>query len=61
MNTEPQTVACSICLHDVPASEANSAEARDYITHFFGLDCYVVWCEQDKPTAAEAASPPATH
>ncbi len=61
MNTEPQTIACSICLHDVPASEADSAEARDYITYFFGLDCYVTWREQDQVAETDAMPPPATH
>jgi hypothetical protein len=57
METIMQPVACAICLHDVPVSEANSAEARDYITYFFGLDCYTVWREQqeEQPDAGTAS------
>lgn len=41
--TEPQAVACNVCLKEVPASEAKSEEALDYVVHFCGLDCYQAW------------------
>ena len=43
MDAMTQTVACSVCLNDIPISEESSAEARDYIANFCGLDCYAVW------------------
>lgn len=47
--SEPQAVACSICLKEVPTSEAKSEEALDYVVHFCGLDCYETWKNaQDK-------------
>ena len=40
---EPQTVACEVCLKEIPPSEALNAEAADYVAHFCGLDCYRTW------------------
>ncbi|TXG98766.1 MAG: DUF3330 domain-containing protein [Rhodocyclaceae bacterium] len=37
------TVACHVCLTEVPQSEAQSVEATDYIAHFCGLECYQQW------------------
>jgi hypothetical protein len=48
---EPEVVACSVCLKEVPASESRSEEALDYIVHFCGLDCYQAW---HKEQAADA-------
>ena len=36
-------VACSVCRHEVPATEAISFEATDYVAHFCGLECYQRW------------------
>ena len=36
-------VQCEVCLKEVPASEARSAEGRDYVLHFCGTDCYEQW------------------
>lgn len=38
-----QQVACKICLKEIPASEAKSSEAQDYIIYFCGLECYDKW------------------
>ncbi|MDH5446382.1 MAG: DUF3330 domain-containing protein [Gammaproteobacteria bacterium] len=43
-----ETVECQICLKEVPVSEANSDEARDYVFHFCGIECYGKWQEQEK-------------
>jgi hypothetical protein len=43
---EPETVACEICMKEVPASEAKTAEGTDYVLHFCGLDCFAKWQEQ---------------
>ncbi len=48
--TEVETVQCDICLAEIPASEAKSAEADEYVMHFCGLDCYDKWRRQsDEP------------
>lgn len=40
---EPLTIACEICMREIPASEAINAEAEEYVVHFCGLDCYRAW------------------
>ena len=45
---EPEHINCEICLKEVPLDEAQSNEAKDYIVHFCGLECYHVWEEQQK-------------
>lgn len=39
----PEPVSCEVCLKLVPKSEAQSAEARDYVAYFCGLECYEKW------------------
>ncbi len=41
--TEPDVVSCNVCLKEVPASEARSEEALDYVVHFCGLQCFEEW------------------
>jgi hypothetical protein len=36
-------VSCATCRDEIPASEAMSFEASDYVAHFCGLDCYQRW------------------
>jgi len=36
-------VACAVCEHEVPLSEAPVREASDYMAHFCGLECYERW------------------
>jgi uncharacterized protein (TIGR02246 family) len=52
--TTPETVSCDICLKQVPASEAQSPEASDYVLYFCGLDCYEQW-KQQQPESFEQA------
>ena len=40
---DDQLVSCEICLKSVPLSEADVAEAEDYVVYFCGLDCYAEW------------------
>lgn len=54
METITQTVACEVCLQDIPTSEDTSVEARDYVAYFCGLDCYAEWHGQTKQLQAEA-------
>lgn len=42
-----EKVACEVCLKEVPISEAKSDEARDYVAHFCGLECYTKWKAQE--------------
>ena len=47
-NTESEQISCDVCLKEIPASEAKSEEANDYVAHFCGLDCYDQWRHQKK-------------
>jgi hypothetical protein len=46
--TEPEKIACEICLKEVPESEAKVDEACDYVMYFCGLDCYEIWRKEKK-------------
>lgn len=46
--TGAEMVACDICLKEIPASEARSDEASEYVRYFCGLECYAKWKEQEK-------------
>lgn len=52
---EPKTVACSICLTEIPESVAMSSEADDYTQHFCGITCYNKWHEESDSPQAEHA------
>lgn len=51
---EPNTVACDVCLKDIPETVAKTMEGEDYIHHFCGLDCYKKW--QDSLTDTKKAA-----
>ena len=42
---DTESVACEICLREIPQSEAGIVEAEDYVLYFCGLDCYRQWRE----------------
>jgi hypothetical protein len=44
----PTTIACDVCMAEVPASVAQTAEGPDYVQHFCGLDCLEKWQEQSE-------------
>lgn len=46
--TQVELIDCSVCLKEVPISEARSEEATDYVLHFCGLECYTKWKDQDE-------------
>lgn len=52
-STEPEQVSCETCLKLVPKSEAASAEARDYVAYFCGLECYEEWKREHAPASGE--------
>lgn len=52
---ESVLVKCDVCMKEVPASEARSAEASDYVAHFCGLECYEQWRKQAEKGNAGSA------
>ena len=42
-----EKIPCEICLREVPPSEAKSSEASDYVRHFFGVECFAAWKNQN--------------
>ena len=40
---DDEMIECSVCLKEVPKSEAKIAEAQDYVQYFCGLECYTKW------------------
>lgn len=42
-----ETIACDVCMNEIPASGAKSDEASDYVAHFCGVECYDKWKAQD--------------
>ena len=56
--TDDELVRCEVCLKEIPKSEAQSAEARDYVAYFCGLECYEEWEEVEmKERTREAGEP----
>lgn len=41
--TSVPIIQCDVCMKEIPASEAKSAEAQDYVMNFCGLECYDQW------------------
>lgn len=41
-----QLIDCSICLKEIPESEAKIFEAQDYLQYYCGLECYQQWQEK---------------
>jgi hypothetical protein len=46
--TEPDTVACSVCLTEIPESVAANSEADEYTQHFCGTACYDKWRDESE-------------
>lgn len=50
----PETVACQICMKEIPKSVAESAEAVEYVYYFCGPECYTEWRgERNEKTTAK--------
>jgi hypothetical protein len=43
---EPASVACKVCLEEIPKSVAANQEADEYAQHFCGIECYSIWKDQ---------------
>lgn len=52
-NPQEGTVACKVCLKEIPQSVASSQEGSDYVLYFCGENCFEAWKqganEADKP------------
>lgn len=55
---ELETVACEVCMKEVPVSEATVPEATDYVVHFCGLDCYQKWKAQESAPIDQSPTNP---
>ena len=51
-------VACEVCLTEIPASEAESSEAVDYVHYFCGTECHEKWQRQASLKPAEPGRKP---
>lgn len=52
--TEPEEqIACEVCLKEIPRSVATSHEAKEYVHHFCGIDCYARWQQGGKKEKSE--------
>ena len=48
-NTPPDPddmLSCEVCKKEIPASEAISAEAADYVLYYCGIACFERWRAQ---------------
>ena len=50
---EPVSVACEICLEEIPRSVSASHEADEYAQHFCGIECYTVWKAEQESEQVE--------
>lgn len=41
--SEPELIACDVCLSEIPSSIAVTVEGPDYVHHYCGLDCLARW------------------
>lgn len=44
---KPESVACDVCLTEIPKSVAMSSEADEYTQHFCGTECYTKWRDKN--------------
>lgn len=42
---ETETIACEVCMKEIPRSVAHSHEGPDYVLHFCGSGCFDRWRE----------------
>ena len=49
----PETVACQICLKEIPKMATDSAEVVEYVYYFCGPECFAEWQRGTKPPADE--------
>lgn len=56
-NPPEASVACEVCLKEIPRSVAHSNEGSEYVYYFCGDACYARWQEKDAPAAAPGKEP----
>lgn len=56
-SSEAGKISCDVCRKEVPLSEAVVPEAKDYVAHFCGLDCYEQWKKQGVPAGSQCKKP----
>lgn len=44
----PVTIACEVCLTEIPKSVNASSEADEYVSSFCGLECYQLWRDKQQ-------------
>jgi hypothetical protein len=37
---------CEICLREIPHDPMSNGEVDEYVVHYFGLECYTQWREE---------------
>jgi hypothetical protein len=47
------TLACEVCLKEIPHSVGQGGEGQDYVYHFCGDACYSQWLETTKVESVE--------
>ena len=50
---DDEILACKMCLQEIPISEIKNEEARDYVIHYYGVDCYALWAKQRSDQSTE--------
>lgn len=43
---EPASIACEVCLKEIPHEKAMSSEVEGYVAYFCGTACYAIWNEE---------------
>lgn len=45
-----ETIACNICLDEIPNTVNQNAEADEYVSNYCGLECYQQWRDKHADT-----------
>jgi len=40
------TLLCEVCLTEIPHDHVSNGEVDEYVAHYYGLECYARWCEE---------------
>lgn len=51
--TDVESVKCEVCSKEISKADAQSAEARDYVAYFCGLECFDDWMKEKTQEAGE--------
>ncbi len=49
---QPQKIACSVCLKEIPLNLADTPVGADYVGHYCGIECYEEFAARQKVEAA---------